>query len=40
MIAKLDAAKATERLPDLATQIPVAEGDASNFGGIWSPGWC
>ena len=40
MIAKLDAGKATERIPDLSLQIPVAAGDAKNFGGIWTPGWC
>ena len=40
LIAKLDAAKATERIPDLKAQIPVQAGEASNFGGIWTPGWC
>ena len=40
MIAKLDVAKLTERLPDLEQQIPSAAGEASNFGGNWTPGWC
>ena len=40
LVAKLDAAKAEERMPDLASQIPSPAGEASNFGGIWTPGWC
>jgi hypothetical protein len=40
LTAKLDEAKSTERMPDLKAQIPLQAGEASNFGGIWSPGWC
>ena len=40
LVAKLDAAKQEERMPDLKSQIPNPAGDSSNYGGIWTPGWC
>ncbi len=30
----------SERLPDLEAEVDNPLGDASNYGGVWSSGWC
>ena len=40
LMARLTELRATEREPDLASQLPSAAGEVSNFGGVWTPGWC
>jgi arylsulfatase A-like enzyme len=32
--------QAQEIEPDFSSESQVPEGEASNFGGIWTPGWC
>ena len=31
---------AQEVSPDFDSENEIPEGNAANFGGIWSPGWC
>jgi arylsulfatase B len=38
--ARLTELRVEERIPDLTAQVPDPAGEASNYGGIWTPGWC
>jgi len=40
MLSLFTDSMATERMPDLDAQVASAAGEAANFGGVWTPGWC
>ena len=40
LLARLEALKAEERIPDLESLEHTERGLPSNFGGVWTPGWC